>query len=326
MQGTADEMQAAVAVIDAKTELFKLGDPVVVQEVKQELQKQQELQQLLRQEVAEAKEVARREHKERKRIEDQQLKALAIPSYWTNKNKPNTAGVHRFNTKFQVARIQDAMRQSAISGNLRGCRVHKVERVENMTLWKNYVRQKQALGEKLQNSMPVLLGGRPKLPLLQNCNRIIDPLLNELWLWHGTSPKTADILAKDGFDERVANLQGLYGGGSYFADASSKSAQYSKVTNRDGHYCMLYCRVTMGSAFRATGEMVGIRRPPPNPALSGGGGGGSSAQGRGVSGTPHDSILAESGVANNGRQGHNEYIVFHPGQAYPEFIVWFTPS
>ena len=180
------------------------------------------------------------------------------------------------------------------------------------------MRQKQALREKLKNNMPTRLGGRSNLPLLRTCDRIVKPCsgqidVNEFWLWHGTTPETARILAKDGFDERVAETSGLYGAGSYFADASSKSHQYAaRSTNQQGHHCMVYCRVTMGSAFMAKGNMRNSRRPPENPAL-------------GV-GLVHDSIMAETGVANGGDQGHNEYIVFHAAQAYPAFIVWYTAA
>jgi hypothetical protein len=38
------------------------------------------------------------------------------------------------------------------------------------------------------------------------------------------------------------------------------------------------------------------------------------------------SIFAQSGVANNGGQLHNEYIVFKGDQVYPEFLVTFTVS
>ena len=246
---------------------------------------------------------------------------LRIPEYW--RHQCPDAEITRLPSSYQVLPIQKAMRGSAVSAvngeDLRHCRVHKVERIENMTLWQNYIRQKQALREKLKSHIPQRLSGRAAVSRLCTSDRIIQPGpgevdINEFWLWHGTRPDVASILAKDGFDERVAALQGLYGAGSYFADASSKSHQYShEHTNQQGHCCMLYCRVTMGSAFLATKNMRGIppiRRPPENPALG--------------PGSVHDSILAESGVANSGQQHHNEYIVFHAAQVYPEFIVWYT--
>ena len=53
------------------------------------------------------------------------------------------------------------------------------------------------------------------------------------------------------------------------------------------------------------------RRPPDNPSTPG---------------QPYDSIFAEQGVGNHGTQQHNEYVVFHGQQCYPEYIVWYTTS
>ena len=116
--------------------------------------------------------------------------------------------------------------------------------------------------------------------------------INEFGLWHGTKPEVADILATSGFDERVAELGGLYGAGSYFGDEICKSNQYAVEVNTAGEHCMLYCRVTMGSAYKTAQQHRGLRRPRDNP---------------GTPGAPFDSIFAETGVANGGRQLHNVF-------------------
>ena len=73
---------------------------------------------------------------------------------------------------------------------------------------------------------------------------------------------------------------------------------------------MVYCRVLMGAEpYRTRSTHVGERRPPDNPRTPG---------------AAFDSIFAESGVANFGEQVHNEFVVFRGGQAYPEFVVWYT--
>ena len=158
---------------------------------------------------------------------------------------------------------------------------------------------------------------------------VLDPASNELMLWHGTSAKitledgteqdTWRILAKHGFDERVGGDSngGLYGKGIYLADASSKANQYSTAPicnaplNADGHHCMLLCRATMGSPFMAKEPLQGIRRPPDNPATPG---------------LPYDSVFAKEGFTTNfnGKQFHNEYVVFSGAQIYPEYVVWYT--
>ena len=124
-------------------------------------------------------------------------------------------------------------------------------------------------------------------------------------LQHGTNHDTADILAKQGFDHRVAQLTGLYGAGSYFADAFCKANQYAQTPNARGQHCVLYCRVLAGHAYRTKKTHQHARRPPDKVASDP------------TKGT-YDSIYAEIGVANGGGQKHNEFIVFENNQVYRE--------
>jgi hypothetical protein len=55
----------------------------------------------------------------------------------------------------------------------------------------------------------------------------------------GTDVTTAETLKQQGFDARVSSLVGMFGGGSYFAENSSKSNQVRKIFLRcNGHKCM----------------------------------------------------------------------------------------
>ena len=138
----------------------------------------------------------------------------------------------------------------------------------------------------------------------------LDTSINEVYLFHGTNGDTARHVAEFGFDERVSNLGGLYGAGSYFADAACKSNWY---TGRDSVRVFLVCRVIMGLPYCTrtvhNDAEFPTRRPP---AIST------------IPGRPHDSIFAETGVANDGQQEHNEYVVFDRYQVYPEYLVEFT--
>ena len=68
---------------------------------------------------------------------------------------------------------------------------------------------------------------------------------------HGTSEWVIrDIIARTGFDERVANLRGLYGGGVYFACESCKSAQYAPVDSTTGCKMLVISRVVLGNSAR----------------------------------------------------------------------------
>ena len=239
----------------------------------------------------------------------------ALPTYW----RGNTE-FERVDAPERVADLQEKMMASVHPGTAHGMgnlRVHRVERIENKVLWRDYQRKCEVMrarrpttpGHECLLDRPAVrqwLGGDG----LQQYPRVIeDKDENELWLWHGTKPETSGILAESGFDERQASMSGLYGAGNYFADNSSKSHQYRGHPDASACFCMLYCRVAMGSPYLTTAMHQTDRRPPLNPARQG---------------QVFDSIFAETGVANSGTQLHNEYIVFSSAQVYPEFIVWYT--
>jgi hypothetical protein len=62
----------------------------------------------------------------------------------------------------------------------------------------------------------------------------------------------------------------------------------------------------MGNPFCAD---MNERRAPNNPATPG---------------RPFDSIFAENGVANGGKQKHNKYVVFDYSQVYAKYVVHLT--
>jgi hypothetical protein len=110
------------------------------------------------------------------------------------------------------------------------------------------------------------------------------------------------IACRHGFDERMANMGGLYGAGTYFAENSCKSNQYASATTRRGERTLLYSRVLMGDAFQ-TSTQYRERRPPVKPGGTGG---------------TCDSVLGAGGT-----QFHREFIVYDRNQIYPEYIVYY---
>eukprot|EP01043_Picozoa_sp_COSAG02_P032794 COSAG02_NODE_2207_length_9517_cov_3.723508_1_plen_916_part_10 len=239
-----------------------------------------------------------------------------IPKHWTIKAGSPPQKVD--NSAYMRKKFTALMRESILQGHENGCamghdmsnvQVVRVERVENTLLWQAYHQQKAILRERLKHQGLTCDDIAAVCPLLDKANgRVLDAGLNEFRLWHGTKPDVATILATSGFDERVARDTGLYGAGSYFADAACKSNQYATETNAQGEHCMLQCRVLMGNHFNTTKNHQNQRRPPLNPTTPG---------------QPHDSIFAQTGRANNGAQAHNEFIVFQKNQVYPEYILWY---
>ena len=174
--------------------------------------------------------------------------------------------------------------------------VVSVERIENEHLWQMYQTRRKILQKELavhSSSMPKLSSKTCK-PDIPSTTELVDSI-NEFYLFHGTSSKMAGIISEHGFDERVADMTGLYGAASYFASNACKSHQYSFKHKDSSNLVMLVCRVTMGMSYCTLTDHKNARRAPENPATPG---------------RPFDSIFAEHGVARRGNQRHNEYVVF----------------
>ena len=200
------------------------------------------------------------------------------------------------------------------TGRTRRARVVRLERVENMALWKAYWHRKRELvdAHHAHNVRARPLNPPCALEMLKtsrgggfDADHLIDSkALNEQFLFHGTGRDTANIICDHGYDERVASLSGMFGAGIYFADQSCKAAQYA-TKGRDGVKVLLLNRVALGDPYYATGASK-YRRPP--------------ERGGGVSpGLTFDAVVANSG----GTQAHRELIVYDHRQVYPEYVVHF---
>lgn len=256
---------------------------------------------------------------------------VALPQEWTSVT--DAFGVEMIDVPDKCGFFEERMKESskstpstAAAQRMDTVRVQRVVRVENAPLFANYQHERAKIQRRMDTCREA---GNAVTRLDEHAlnSLMVDKETNEFVLWHGTSPtipiklpdgtvqqqNTWEVLARHGFDERVASDRGLYGLGSYFADASSKSHQYARIMNKDGQHCMLSCRVTMGDPYLTQGTLRGQRRPPNNPATPG---------------LPYDSVFAMEGVTDNGRgygsQFHNEYVVFAKAQVYPEYVIWYT--
>merc|ERR1712062_441127 len=110
--------------------------------------------------------------------------------------------------------------------------------------------------------------------------------VNEVLLLHGTTPEKAEHIAAQGFDERLAELDGH---GIYFSAEACKAAQYCGDSG-----CIIVARVVLGHPFLAKGPMPTHRSAPE----------------------------VEDG---SGQQSHSGFVVpCADSQAYPELIIRFT--
>ena len=111
--------------------------------------------------------------------------------------------------------------------------VTRIERVENMKLWRDYQHCKAAQPERLQQPSaqldpsnqlcqalrPITADARmlamlamPGCPLNRSIDhRVIDRATNELWLWHGTTAENVGKIAEHGFDAGLRRPRGQGG-------------------------------------------------------------------------------------------------------------------
>jgi len=79
----------------------------------------------------------------------------------------------------------------------------------------------------------------------------LDHCVNEVLLFHGTSPLAAETISRQNFrvDFAGSNAGTLYGRGVYFAENASKSDEYTRPHIRTGNRTLLLCRVTLGKPY-----------------------------------------------------------------------------
>ena len=107
---------------------------------------------------------------------------------------------------------------------------------------------------------------------------------------------------------------GMFGGGVYFADRTTKSARYSGTQRPGQSGQLLLCRVTLGNPLLLYTPRQNLRRPPdPSPLWP-------SQLHLWLKGGKYHSIFAPASPL----LVMNEYIVYHTNQAYPEYLVDYT--
>lgn len=179
----------------------------------------------------------------------------------------------------------------------------EVWRLEHPLLWQQFASTSTAMKQELRARSLYCPPVDPPIPYHESP----DAAVNECFLWHGSKASLLPTIREWGLDERVCSLQGLYGAGLYFASQSCKAAQYAPPSQ--GKHYMLYTRVLLGVPYYPRSGMLGARRPPAHPKCPG---------------KLCDSVIANVGVANHGKQFHREFIIYDRRQAYPEYEVEIT--
>jgi hypothetical protein len=167
---------------------------------------------------------------------------------------------------------------------------------------------------------------------------LLDSQANEYWLFHGCNYETVPDLLHFGYDPRISNLKGMFGGGFYLAENSSKSNQYIPCLQCNGNsihtsfgclcpgqkdfvFQMILYRVVLGNVHVAlqydkkkyrdgAGKESCVRRPPTKTGCQ----------------DLYDSVMGESMKNGGDRLQHREFILYERGQAYPEYLIEFRRS
>lgn len=182
-------------------------------------------------------------------------------------------------------------------------RLLHVRRIEHSSLWRQYAHQHLSISmQRTHKCTPVF--GVP-------CNGLkpLEQDINEVYLWHGTSPSNANCIAQDGFQLKFAGTgagSNMYDQGIYFAECSSKADEYAQdgPDSEEGVYCLLLCRVVLGEVLRMTagGEAThGIIRSA-------------------MRSEAYNSVLGdrESAVGT-----YKEFVVYQEAQVYPEYLLLY---
>jgi len=236
-------------------------------------------------------------------------KAVPPPPSWTLQDlSPQGFSIEEITDPEEIASFTALVVASATAydnGSLpRGFAITRVCRVQNMRLWMQYgaLRSLFALDAK-----PPLPRRPHTMAHLSLCapsaaaNRaglvasLLSTAANEVYGFHGTKSEFVPIICRNGLDERVGSLSGLYGSGIYFADNFLKSHGYTLRDPKTKVHSMFISRILLGKMTEPTKtHMSNARRAP-------------------------DGFDSVCGLSN-----HHELIVYDRRQTYPEFFMEYT--
>jgi len=237
---------------------------------------------------------------------------LELPLYWKTVGKnPYQEGFRKHRVvKHEILELFQRLVDGTCSSKPK---VKRVRRVEDSALWCRYINFKRNLGQSLLEEdqkikPPNELDGNPdsghvltEKILAENRGdhaisvENIQPGLNEMLLWHGTTKTAAETIAEEGFMVGNARHGRRFGTGVYLAEDLQKSLSY--CSSSDGTNYVLLCRATCAHIYYTEKDWDSDADKP--------------AKAAGCS----------TVLANPGKKGPREYILFDESQVYPEYIV-----
>ncbi|XP_017345055.1 protein mono-ADP-ribosyltransferase PARP14 isoform X2 [Ictalurus punctatus] len=162
---------------------------------------------------------------------DLKQQTVSLPSNWDDMKGNLVLRVAIQQSSQEYTDVEKQFRKTGLTSN-----ILSIERVQNETLWKNYINQKVYLEKKNKHTN------------------------NEKLLFHGTGADNIDKINDRGFNRSYAGMHGaMYGNGVYFAVDPCYSARGYAKPDQQGHKRMYLARVLVGDF--TTGK-PGLIAPP----------------------------------------------------------------
>eukprot|EP00928_Gymnodinium_smaydae_P097807 TRINITY_DN8946_c0_g1_i1.p1 TRINITY_DN8946_c0_g1~~TRINITY_DN8946_c0_g1_i1.p1 ORF type:complete len:601 (+),score=96.21 TRINITY_DN8946_c0_g1_i1:43-1845(+) len=182
-------------------------------------------------------------------------------------------------------------------------RVKFATRIQNAQMWKEYVSKQKEIEASLESSDD----GVDALKTAGHFENIMVPMessTNTAWLFHGTSLRGADGIAKQDFrvDFAGSNAGTLYGNGIYLAESCAKADEYAEEDG-DGLRRILVCRAALGKVLYCD-EKAPDRNKLIEQCVDG----------------PYHSVLGDREKVHG---TFRELVVYDEDQVYPEFVVCY---
>ncbi|KAG5176025.1 hypothetical protein JKP88DRAFT_265595 [Tribonema minus] len=177
----------------------------------------------------------------------------------------------------RLSHLQDLLAQAALPEHKARYNVKRAWIVKNPHMWRLYSLHRDAIAHK---GVPLAVqmhqdGGRKPAIATSQAHEVgkllgLNPAANEHLLFHGTRTLSrAQVIATQGFDERLSKLSSTLGGGIYFSDSPDVTQAFSACVRggfdgtADGDvFILVVARVLLGQPHFTSGGHANIRRPP----------------------------------------------------------------
>ncbi|XP_060082622.1 protein mono-ADP-ribosyltransferase PARP15-like [Ylistrum balloti] len=243
------------------------------------------------------------------------------PPYWTKYSHSKTVKEWTMDAKSTptlvavdaqtLKTIENAFKKTGMASRT----VVKIERLENIKLFDNYLHMsqllfRQAYVEQSFKDLQNVTGSRGQVVtskhLDQSMRTYLNDEINEVYLFHGTKSPFVNTITHQGLDNRLAS-SGRVGNGVYAAEVASKSSQYID-RNAQGHSFMFLVRMCLGDIF-ITKSSQSFRRPPCRTCST--------------SVCNQHTEVFTSVVADGGSFSDREFVVYDQDLTYPEFLITY---